>query len=98
MKAKVSDKMIEEAVLMRDRALRAVLETDDLSLMEKYIERHCPDVQKNLKSWNSDAPERIPDVLRLMAYKMIPEVTTFTPEERNRARQWLREHDSEPLT
>lgn len=94
---KISDEMISEAVSMRDKALRAVLENDDLSLMKKYIEQYCPEVKTCLIDWNSESPENIPVVLRLMAYKMIPEVTTFTPEERNRAKRWLRDHGSSPI-
>ena len=94
---KISDEMIREAVSMRDKALRAVLENDDLSLMKKYIEQYCPEVKRNLIDWNSESPENIPVVLRLMAYKTIPEVTTFTPEERNRARRWLRDHGCSPI-
>ncbi len=94
---KISDEMIREAVSMRDKALRAVLENDDLSLMKKYIEQYCPEVKTCLIDWNSESPEKIPVVLRLTAYKMIPEVTTFTAEERNRARRWLRDHGSSPI-
>ena len=94
MKVRINEEFIEECVRMRDQAFRAVLEKDDLSLMEKYIDRYCPEVKANLKDWNSDKPERIADVMRRMAYKCIPKVTTFTPEERNKARQWLRDHNS----
>ena len=88
---------VEEIVEFRDKALRAVLESDDLSLLEQYIERYCPEVKAKLQFWNSDEPERITRVMRLMAYQMIPEVTTFTTEERNQARQWLRDHNSSGL-
>lgn len=94
MKARISENWVD----MRDRAVRAVLENDDLSLMKEYIRQYCPDVERKLKIWNKDKPENIPVVLRLMTYKMIPEITTFTPEERNKARQWLREHNSKPLS
>lgn len=94
MKARIKEDWVE----MRDRAARAVLENDDLSLMKEYIGKYCPDVQRNLIRWNTDAPERITEVLRLMAYKMIPEITTFTAEERNKAKAWLREHNSKPLS
>ena len=46
---------------------------------------------------NSNSPENKADVLRRMAYKMIPEINSFTPEERNQARQWLRDHNSSGL-
>ena len=95
MKAKITD---NEWVELRDQAVRAVLENDDLSLFEKYIKRHCPEVKKNLIKWNNNDTERIEKVMRLMAYKMIPEITTtFSAEERNRARQWLRDHESKPI-
>ncbi len=45
MKAKITD---TEWVELRDQAVRAVLENDDLSLFEKFIKRHCPEVKKNL--------------------------------------------------
>ena len=95
MKAKISD---TEWVELRDQAVRAVLENDDLSLFEKFIKRYCPEVKKNLIKWNNNDTERIKKVMRLMAYKMIPEITTFTAEERNKAREWLREHNSKPLS
>lgn len=96
MKAKITD---NEWVELRDQAVRAVLENDDLSLFEKFIKRHCPEVKKNLIKWNNNDTERIEKVMRLMAYKMIPEITTtFSAEERNRARQWLRDHGSMPMT
>lgn len=96
MKAKITD---TEWVELRDQAVRAVLENDDLSLFEKFIKRYCPEVKKNLIKWNNNDTERIKKVMRLMAYKMIPEITTtFTAEERNKAREWLREHNSKPLS
>ena len=95
MKAKITD---TEWVELRDKAVRAVLENDDLSLFEKFIKRYCPEVRKNLIKWNHNDTERIERVMRLMAYKMIPEITTFTAEERNKAREWLREHNSKPLS
>lgn len=94
MKAKITD---TEWVELRDKAVRAVLENDDLSLFEKFIKRHCPEVRKNLIKWNNNDSERIERVMRLMAYKMIPDITTFSAEERNRARQWLRDHGSQPI-
>lgn len=94
MKAKITD---TEWVELRDKAVRAVLENDDLSLFEKFIKRHCPEVRKNLIKWNNNDTERIEKVMRLMAYKMIPDITTFSAEERNRARQWLRDHGSQPI-
>ena len=94
MKAKITD---TEWVEMRDKAVRAVLENDDLSLLEKFIKRYCPEVKKNLIKWNNNDSERIERVMRLMAYKMIPDITTFSAEERNRARQWLRDHGSKPI-
>lgn len=94
MKAKITD---TEWVEMRDKAVRAVLEKDDLTLMKKFIKQHCPEVMKNLIKWNNNDTERIEKVMRLMAYKMIPDITTFTAEERNRARQWLRDHGSSPI-
>lgn len=94
MKAKITD---TERVELRDKAVRAVLENDDLSLFEKFIKRHCPEVRKNLIKWNNNDTERIGKVMRLMAYKMIPDITTFSAEERNRARQWLRDHGSQPI-
>lgn len=94
MKAKITD---TEWVEMRDKAVRAVLENDDLSLLEKFIKRYCPEVKKNLIKWNHNDTERIERVMRLMAYKMIPDITTFSAEERNRARQWLRDHGSQPI-
>ena len=94
MKAKITD---TEWVKLRDQALRAVLENDDLSLFEKFIKQHCPEVKKNLIKWNHNNTERIEKVMRLMAYKMIPDITTFSAEERNRARQWLRDHGSKPI-
>lgn len=93
---KISDEMIREAVSMRDKALRAVLENDDISLFEDYIEQYCPQVKTDLIGFGYNG-ERIPEVIRLTAYKMIPEVTTFTPEERNRARMWLRDHGCSPI-
>lgn len=95
MKAKITD---TEWVELRDQAVRAVLENDDLSLFEKFIKRYCPEVKKNLIKWNNNDTERIEKVMRLMAYKMIPEITTFTVEERNKAREWLRKHNSKPLS
>lgn len=95
MKAKITD---TEWVELRDQAVRAVLENDDLSLFEKFIKRYCPEVKKNLIKWNHNDTERIKKVMRLMAYKMIPEITTFTAEERNKAREWLRKHNSKPLS
>jgi hypothetical protein len=95
MKAKITD---TEWVELRDKAVRAVLENDDLSLFEKFIKRHCPEVKKNLIKWNNNDTERIEKVMRLMAYKMIPEIKTFTAEERNKAREWLRKHNSKPLS
>ncbi|MBQ5825251.1 MAG: hypothetical protein IIW48_10660 [Clostridia bacterium] len=95
MKVKTTD---TEWVELRDKAVRAVLENDDLSLFEKFIKRYCPEVKKNLIKWNNNDTERIKKVMRLMAYKMIPEITTFTAEERNKAREWLREHNSKPLS
>lgn len=95
MKAKITD---TEWVELRDQAVRAVLENDDLSLFEKFIKRYCPEVKKNLIKWNNSDTERIEKVMRLMAYKMIPEITTFTAEERNKAREWLRKHNSKPLS
>lgn len=95
MKAKITD---TEWVELRDKAVRAVLENDDLSLFEKFIKRYCPEVKKNLIKWNNNDTERIEKVMRLMAYKMIPEITTFTAEERNKAREWLRKHNSRPLS
>lgn len=95
MKAKITD---TEWVELRDQAVRAVLENDDLSLFEKFIKRCCPEVKKNLIKWNNNDTERIEKVMRLMAYKMIPEITTFTAEERNKAREWLRKHNSKPLS
>lgn len=94
MKAKITD---TEWVEMRDKAVRAVLENDDLSLLDKFIKRYCPEVKKNLIKWNHNDTERIERVMRLMAYKMIPDITTFSAEERNRARQWLRDHGSKPM-
>lgn len=94
MKAKITD---TEWVEMRDKAVRAVLENDDLSLFEKFIKRHCPEVRKNLIKWNNNDSEKIERVMRLMAYKMIPDITTFSAEERNRARQWLRDHGNRPI-
>ena len=94
MKAKITD---TECVELRDQAVRAVLENDDLSLFEKFIKRHCPEVRKNLIKWNNNDSERIERIMRLMAYKMIPDITTFSAEERNRARQWLRDHGSSPI-
>ena len=95
MKARITD---TEWVELRDKAVRAVLENDDLSLFEKFIKRYCPEVKKNLIKWNNNDTERIEKVMRLMAYKMIPEITTFTVEERNKAREWLRKHNSKPLS
>lgn len=95
MKTKITD---TEWVELRDQAVRAVLENDDLSLFEKFIKRYCPEVKKNLIKWNNNDTERIGKVMRLMAYKMIPEITTFTAEERNKAREWLRKHNSKPLS
>lgn len=95
MKAKITD---TEWVELRDRAVRAVLENDDLSLFEKFIKRYCPEVKKNLIKWNNNDSERIERVMRLMAYKMIPDITTFSAAERNRAREWLRKHNSKPLS
>lgn len=94
MKARITD---TEWVEMRDKAVRAVLENDDLSLLDKFIKRYCPEVKKNLIKWNHNDTERIERVMRLMAYKMIPDITTFSAEERNRARQWLRDHGSKPM-
>lgn len=94
MKARITD---TEWVELRDKAVRAVLENDDLSLFEKFIKRYCPEVKKNLIKWNNNDTERIEKVMRLMAYKMIPDITTFSAEERNRARQWLRDHGSQPI-
>ena len=94
MKARITD---TEWVELRDQAVRAVLENDDLSLFEKFIKRHCPEVRKNLIKWNNNDTERIEKVMRCMAYKMIPEITTFSADERNRARQWLRDHGSSPI-
>lgn len=94
MKAKITD---TEWVKLRDQAVRAVLENDDLSLLEKFIKRYCPEVRKNLIKWNHNDTERIEKVMRLMAYKMIPDITTFSAEERNKARQWLRDHGSKPI-
>ena len=93
---KINDEMISEAVSVRDKALRAVLENDDISLFEDYIEKYCPQVKTGLIGFGFNG-ERIPEVIRLTAYKCIPEVTTFTPEERNRAKRWLRDHDSSPI-
>lgn len=93
---KISDEMIREAVSMRDKALRAVLENDDISLFEDYIEQYCPQVKTDLIGFGYNG-ERIPEVIRLTAYKCIPEVTTFTPEERNRAKHWLRDHGCSPI-
>lgn len=93
---KISDEMIKKCVSMRDKALRAVLEKDDISLFEDYIEQYCPQVKTDLIGFGYNG-ERIPEVIRLTAYKMIPEVTTFTPEERNRARMWLRDHGCSPI-
>jgi hypothetical protein len=95
MKAKITD---TEWVELRDKAVRAVLENDDLSLFEKFIKRYCPEVKKNLIKWNNNDTERIEKVMRLMAYKIIPEIKTFTAEERNKAREWLRKHNSKPLS
>ena len=95
MKAKITD---TEWVELRDKAVRAVLENNDLSLFEKFIKRYCPEVRKNLIKWNNNDTERIERVMRIMAYKMIPEITTFTAEERNKAREWLRKHNSKPLS
>ena len=78
MKAKITD---TEWVKLRDQAVRAVLENDDLSLLEKFIKRYCPEVRKNLIKWNHNDTERIEKVMRLMAYKMIPDITTFSAEE-----------------
>ena len=93
---KISDEMIREAVSMRDKALRAVLENDDISLFEDYIEQYCPQVKTDLIGFGCNG-ERIPEVIRLTAYKCIPEVTTFTPAERNKARRWLRDHGCSPI-
>ena len=93
---KISDEMIKECVSMRDKALRAVLENDDISLFEDYIEQYCSQVKTDLIGFGYNG-ERIPEVIRLTAYKCIPEVTTFTPEERNRARMWLRDHGCSPI-
>lgn len=79
----------------RDLVCRAVLERDDISLMEAFAQKYLRDDMKELL--NSNSPENKADVLRRMAYKMIPEINSFTPEERNRARQWLRDHNSSGL-
>lgn len=79
----------------RDLVCRAVLERDDISLMEIFAQKYLRDDMKVLL--NSNSPENKADVLRRMAYKMIPEINSFTPEERNQARQWLRDHNSSGL-
>lgn len=86
---------IAEFERKRDLVCRAVLECDDLSLMEEFAQKYLRDDMKELL--NSNTPENKADVLRRMAYKMIPEINSFTPEERNQARHWLRDHNSSGL-
>lgn len=95
MKTRAGDRLIEELVTMRDKSFRAVLENDDLTLIEVYIEKYFQDYMK--KMLNSNTPENRAEVIRRTVYKAIPECTSFTPEERNRARQWLRDHNSKPI-
>jgi hypothetical protein len=78
----------------RDKAVRAVFETGDLTLMEEFAEKYFTPFDKRML--NSNDPEKRAQVLTLTAYKCIPEIKSFTPEERNKARQWLREYGSEP--
>lgn len=88
-------KLMDEFRETRDKAVRAVFETGDLTLMEEYFEKYFSPYAK--KILDSNDPEKRAWVLTLTAYKCIPEIKSFTPEERNRARQWLREHGSEPM-
>lgn len=62
--------------------------------MEEYVEKYFSPYAKAML--NSNDPEKRAQVLTLTAYKCIPEIKSFTPEERNKARHWLREHGSEP--
>jgi hypothetical protein len=78
----------------RDKAVRAVFETGDLTLMEEFVEKYFTPFDKRML--DSNGPETRAQVLTLTAYKCIPEIKSFTPEARNKARQWLREYGSEP--
>lgn len=87
-------KLMEEFKQTRDKAVRAVLETGDLTLMEEYVEKYFSPFAK--KMLDSNDPVNRAKVLTMTAYKCIPAIKSFTPEERNKARHWLREHNSEP--
>lgn len=87
-------KLMDEFRETRDKAVRAVFETGDLTLMEEYVEKYFSPYAK--KMLDSNDPENRAKVLTLTAYKCIPAIKSFTPEERNKARRWLREHGSEP--
>lgn len=87
-------KLMDEFKETRDKAVRAVLETGDLTLMEEFAEKYFTPFAKKLL--DSNDPVKRAEILALTAYKCIPEIKSFTPEERNKARHWLREHGSEP--
>lgn len=87
-------KLMDEFREIRDKAVRAVFETGDLTLMEEFVEKYFTPFDKRML--DSNDPENRAKVLTLTAYKCIPEIKSFTPEERNKARHWLREHGSEP--